>query len=194
MRKATKKLYDELIEEGIKAILKNGVEGFSIRAVAETCQVSCATPFKHFKGKENYFAKMAEKLDGMLLERMEQLEIQWPDDYKQAHMEMSLAYIQYLMEYPFLINTSFWRIINEKQIIGIRDWRSFQKMIEQFKKYCYQYQISEEKEKEYYFFFQTFAYGTAFVIVSELRKDDGDLEQTIRKIQSSIYLDMEKNM
>lgn len=192
MRDTTKKLNDRLIEEGIKAILEHGVDGFSIRAVAETCHVSCATPFKHFKGRQNYFAKMAESLDTKLLEIMEPIEVKWKDDYKQAHMEMSLAYIEYLMKYPFLINTSFWRIVKGDQLIGIRNWRSFQIMIEQFKKYCCHHQIPAEIEKEYYFYFQTFSYGTAFVVASELRTDDGDLEQIIRKRHEKIYMNLEQ--
>lgn len=192
MREAAKRLDDQLIEEGIKAILENGVEGFSIRQIAETCNVSCATPFKHFRGKENYFAKMSERLDHQLLETMIQIENQYTNDSKTAHLEMCLAYIRHLIQYPFLINTSFWRIINEEKKIGIRDWKSFQKMIEQFRKYCHNCEIDAEKEEEAYFSFQTFAYGTAFVVVQELRGNDDTLESMIRSVQKKICMDLEK--
>lgn len=191
MREAAKLLEETLITEGIKAILAQGVEGFSIRAVAETCHVSCATPFKHFKGKENYFARMSERLDDELTAIMEQIELRERDNPKQAHLDMCQAYIRHLIQYPFLINTSFWRIINEEKKIGIRDWKSFQMMIEQFRRYSEIRCFTKEQSEELYFAFQTFAYGTAFVMVSDLKMGEFDLEEMVGKIQNKICLDAE---
>lgn len=191
MRETARVLEEALITEGIRAILEQGVEGFSIRAVAETCRVSCATPYKHFKGKEHYFARMSERLDDELTAIMEQIEMQNQDNPKQAHLTMCRAYIRHLIKYPFLINTSFWRIINEEKKIGIRSWRSFQMMIEQLRRYGEMRRFTKEQADEMYFAFQTLAYGTAFVMVSDLKMGNFDLEEMVSKIQNKICLDAE---
>ena len=63
MGEIKRNLETELIEEAIKQIRENGVEGFSSRAVAEACHVSCAAPFKYFKGRRELFLAMSRYLD-----------------------------------------------------------------------------------------------------------------------------------
>ena len=56
-------LESELIREAVAQLQKNGVEGFSARAVAEACGVSCAAPFKHFEGRRGLFLAISKYLD-----------------------------------------------------------------------------------------------------------------------------------
>lgn len=192
MKEKGRNLMEDLMEEGIRLIMERGVEGFSNRAVAERCHVSCAAPFKHFKDRQAFFGSISEKLDGELLEQMEELTVRYQGNHKQAHLAMCRAYILFLIKYPFLINQSFWRTINEEQAIGIRSWKSFQRMIEEFNGYFEDIGMPEEGRGKCYFSFQTFAYGAAFVATSGLLLEQERLEDYIDRIQQEICATIEQ--
>lgn len=54
---------DRLIEAGIREIEAYGVQGFSLRRVAQSCGVSCAAPYKHFKDKQELIQAVADTLN-----------------------------------------------------------------------------------------------------------------------------------
>lgn len=191
MQEFGRDLAKELVEEGIRQLQEKGVEGFSSRAVAEICHVSCAAPFKHFKGRREFFLAMSKRLDECLLETMEAVEKEWGEDYKSAHLKMNEAYIRYLCENPFLINTTFWKTIDEGPA-GIHKWKSFQLMVKQFVLYCTERQIPEEVYRSYYFNFQTLAYGAVFVIVNGLLMPGVDPIPDILDLQERIYRNLER--
>lgn len=176
MKEKGRNLTEELMTEGIRLIMERGVEGFSNRALAERCHVSCAASFKHFKDRQDFFEKISEKLDKELMEQMEELTARWAGNHKMAHLAMCRAYILFLIQYPFLINQSFWRTINEEQAIGIRSWKSFQRMIEEFNGYFDDIHVPADCRGKCYFSFQTFAYGAAFVVTSGLLLEHESLE------------------
>lgn len=186
-----KSLEIKLIEEGIRQLRMHGMVGFSARAVAEACHVSCAAPFKYFHGRREIFLTISQKLDMELLEVMEGIQKRYPEQYKEAHLAMNEAYIDCLCEYPFLVDQSFWHAIDEAQS-GIRKWESFQLMTGQFRRYCRKYGLPEEIERAYYFNFQALAYGSAFVVNGGLMLEGEQPRQRIRELQQRIYADLEK--
>ena len=193
MGEIKRNLETELIEEAIKQIRENGVEGFFSRGVAEACHVSCAAPFKFFKGRRELFLAMSRYLDKELSETMEEIGERWGEDHKSAHLEMNEAYIRYLCQNPFLINESFWKTIDEKQA-GIRKWKSFKTMARRFLLYCEERSIPKEVYKSYYFNFQTLAYGAAFVITNHLLLEGGDPLADVEDLQNRIYRNLEQTM
>ncbi len=193
MKDTGRDLGAELVKEAVSQLQKNGMKGFSARAVAEACGVSCAAPFKHFDGRRGLFLAISQHLDGMLLESMEEIQAQIGTDYKRAHLEMNMTFIHFLCLNPFLINESFWNTIDERQA-GIRKWRSFQKMASQFFMYCQERKIPKEVYKTYYFNFQTLAYGAAFVTINGLLLEGGDPVADIVDIQERIYRNLEQTM
>ena len=193
IKETGRNLEEELIREAVRQMRKNGVDGFSARAVAEACGVSCAAPFKHFNGRRGLFLAISRYLDLELSETMEAIEKQAGTDYKKAHLEMNTAYIRYLCENPFLISEYFWRTINEGQA-GIRKWKSFRKMAAQFTAYCREKNIPDEVYKSYYFNFQTLAYGAAFVTVNSLLLEGSDVWTGVKDLQERIYRNLEQTM
>ena len=89
-------LESELIREAVAQLQKNGMEGFSARAVAEACGVSCAPTFNHFEGRRGRFIDISKYLDQMLLKAMGEIESRRGTDYKKAHLDMNVAYINFL--------------------------------------------------------------------------------------------------
>lgn len=186
-------LEEELIAEGIRQLRENGMDGFSARAVAEACHVSCAAPFKHFKGRQEFFLTISRRLDETLFLSMEAVRERFPGRFKEAHLAMNEEYIGCLCSYPFLMDPSFWHTIDETQS-GIRKWKSFRLMTEQFHLYCRERELPEETERAYYFNFQALAYGSAFIVNNGLMLDGEQPWERVRELQRRIYENLEKTM
>lgn len=184
-------LESELIEEAIRHIQQQGLENFSSRAVAEACHVSCAAPFKYFKGRQFFFQAIAGRLDMELLAAMEEAHKNCGGNYKSAHLVMNRLYIEFLFKYPFLMDMSFWHTIDKNQS-AIREWASFQLMIDQFRLYCDERQIPEPVKNQYYFEFQTLAYGSVFVMNSGLMLKDEMPWNRIDELALRIYDNIEE--
>ena len=57
---ARKTIKERLILSGIDEIGNCGVAGFSLRQVAVSCNVSCATPYNYFKNKEGFVVEIIQ--------------------------------------------------------------------------------------------------------------------------------------
>lgn len=95
-----KDICELLILAGIDEINENGIADFSVRKVAQRCNVSCAAPYKHFKNKHDFLSAIIDYVNSKW--RIQQAEIQeqcGPDLRKQL-IEISVHYIKFLMENP----------------------------------------------------------------------------------------------
>lgn len=54
---------DRLIQAAIRELEQNGIQGFSLRRVAQACGVSCAAPYKHFKDRQALLEAVADALN-----------------------------------------------------------------------------------------------------------------------------------
>ena len=61
-----------LILKGMDEIRAHGVQGFSLRRVASECGVSCAAPYKHFAGKDDFFLAMIDFINEKWDERVKE--------------------------------------------------------------------------------------------------------------------------
>ena len=80
MRDKNTNLREALIIAGIKEINVHGVSGFSIRRVAENCNVSCAAPYRHFESKESaleFLKEVFESDTAMLVKASHAMEFEW---------------------------------------------------------------------------------------------------------------------
>lgn len=90
-----------LIQAGISEINENGVTGFSIRRVAETCNVSCAAPYKHFKDKREFIAAIIEYVNEQWRIRQKEVLDSCGDSLRQQIVEVCVQYVRFLMEKPY---------------------------------------------------------------------------------------------
>lgn len=58
--KADESIRERLLVAGIKELENHGFNDFSLRRVANICNVSCAAPYKHFKNKEELLLALME--------------------------------------------------------------------------------------------------------------------------------------
>lgn len=94
-------LREDLIMAGIHEINEHGVTGFSIRRVADACNVSCAAPYRHFKDKNDLIAAIIDYVNEQWAARQEEVVSQCDGSLREQIIEISLNYIRFLMEKPF---------------------------------------------------------------------------------------------
>lgn len=101
MAERLKNMREVLILAGISEINEHGVTGFSIRRVAESCKVSCAAPYKHFKDKRDFIAAIIEYVNEQWRVRQQEVLDTCGDSYREQIVQVSVNYIRFLMEKPY---------------------------------------------------------------------------------------------
>lgn len=101
MAERNKNMREALILAGISEINEHGVHNFSIRRVAENCNVSCAAPYKHFKDKREFIAAIIEYVNEQWKQRQMEILETCGQSLREQIVEVSVGYVQFLMEKPF---------------------------------------------------------------------------------------------
>lgn len=100
MAERTENLREALILAGIKEINNNGISDFSIRRVANDCNVSCAAPYRHFKDKRDFIAAIIDYVNDQWAARQEEILAQCSSGIREQIIEISLGYVRFLMDNP----------------------------------------------------------------------------------------------
>lgn len=108
-------LKNELIEQGIKLINKDGLDGLSLRRLAKLCNVSEAAPYKHFKNKEDLLNSIKNYISDELLTTLKNAEKNSDiPDSPQAITDMGKAYINFFVEH-----SDYFTFIFSQSVISI---------------------------------------------------------------------------
>ena len=91
---------EDLIKAGIQEINKHGIAGFSMRRIADDCGLSCGAPYKHFENRKDFIAAVIEYVNGPWRVRQQELLDQYAGDLRRQIVEMSVGYVEFLMEHP----------------------------------------------------------------------------------------------
>lgn len=94
-------LREALIFAGIEEINSHGIRGFSIRRVADACNVSCAAPYRHFKDKNGLIAAIVDYVNDLWAARQEEILQDSPNTLRGQILAITMGYIRFLMEEPF---------------------------------------------------------------------------------------------
>lgn len=101
MAERLKNMREVLVLAGIDEINAHGVTGFSIRRVAQRCNVSCAAPYKHFKDKREFIAAIIEYVNGQWARRQKEVLSKCGESLRQQIVEVCVNYVRFLMENPY---------------------------------------------------------------------------------------------
>lgn len=101
MAERQKNMRELLVLAGIAEINRSGVTGFSIRRVADSCGVSCAAPYKHFKDKREFIAAIIEYVNGQWAQRQQEILARCGNSLREQIVEVCEGYVRFLMEKPF---------------------------------------------------------------------------------------------
>ena len=97
---ARKTIKERLILSGIDEIGNCGVAGFSLRQVAVSCNVSCATPYNYFKNKEGFVVEIIQYIKHQWSLLKNEINKLYKNDEKQLLIELCVFYIKFLVGNP----------------------------------------------------------------------------------------------
>ena len=97
---ARKTIKEKLILAGIDEIGNCGVAGFSLRQVAVSCNVSCATPYNYFKNKEGFVVEIIQYIKHQWSLLKTEINKVYKNDEKQQLIELCVFYIKFLVGNP----------------------------------------------------------------------------------------------
>lgn len=123
-------LKQQLIDNGILLLNKNGFENFSLRKVASTCGVSHTAPYKHFKDKEELINEIVKEVwKKFYLALFETVKL-YPNDSKLQIVELGKAYVKFMVEEPEYLNFMF--LSDNSCPVKIKDNKFYQKELSAF--------------------------------------------------------------
>jgi AcrR family transcriptional regulator len=91
-------LKNALIRAGVEILSSEGVEGLSLRKVAQRAGVSHNAPYSHFPDKQSLIAAISTEGFKQLYEGLDAAISSYPDDPKRQLQEGAWAYVQFAMD------------------------------------------------------------------------------------------------
>ena len=90
-------LKNALIRAGVEILARDGVEGLSLRKVAQRAGVSHNAPYSHFPDKQSLIAAISTEGFKQLYEALDAVISSYPEDPKRQLQEGAWAYVQFAM-------------------------------------------------------------------------------------------------
>ena len=100
-------LKSDLIKKGLKILVAEGYEGFSLRKVARDCGVSQTAPYRHFKNKDELVLAIAQEAISKFNQVLQCAVDKYPDDSQSQLKEMGYAYIEFFVKNPEYLHLIF---------------------------------------------------------------------------------------
>ena len=91
---------ERLIIAGIRELETHGLNDFSLRRVAMACEVSCAAPYRHFKGKEELILEIIRYINRQWELLRDQITLAFPNDTRKQLIEIGIAHIRFWIANP----------------------------------------------------------------------------------------------
>lgn len=91
---------ERLIIAGIRELETHGLNDFSLRRVAMTCEVSCAAPYRHFKGKEELILEIIRYINRQWELLRDQITLAFSNDTRKQLIEIGVAHIRFWIANP----------------------------------------------------------------------------------------------
>lgn len=144
-------LKKSLIEMGLKLLNEKGVEGFSLRKVANMCNVSHSAPYNHFKNKEELIKEISLYVEEEFENTLKDIINNFEDNPKRKIIELGKKYVWFMVENPeylkflFLNNNSGSLVVDGNKVNETQS-RAFSI----FKECAIDYLVSLDIKKEEY--------------------------------------------
>ena len=91
-------LKNALITAGVEILSKEGIEGLTLRKVAQRAGVSHNAPYSHFPDKQSLIAAISTEGFKQLYAELDTTALTYPDDPKRQLQEGAWAYVQFAMK------------------------------------------------------------------------------------------------
>ncbi len=107
-----------LLLAGIREIEKHGINGFSLRRIANECGVSCAAPYRHFESKAAFVFEVIAYVNSQWVLLKTQIESMFTTDKKRFITELCIATVLFWRANPNFKHIAMLddSLLNEEQI------------------------------------------------------------------------------
>lgn len=160
---------EQLIAAGIVELESHGIADFSLRRVAAACNLSCAAPYKHFKGKEDLIEAIFAHIHSQMQFLLQQV-AQVHTDPTRRLIESCLAYIRFCIANPHFRAV----LMLSGRALPLAD------TVEQLLPACLPH-LSEQQRQDRGFCIRSIAYGATLMLESGELNYDGSIMQRIRE-------------
>jgi AcrR family transcriptional regulator len=116
-------LKNALIQAGVEILSREGLEGLSLRKVAQRAGVSHNAPYSHFPDKQSLIAAISTEGFKQLYEGLDAAISSYPDDPKRQLQEGAWAYVQFAMD-----NTDTFKIMFSGVLEKEKEYPAFVKI------------------------------------------------------------------
>lgn len=177
-------LKESLIKAGLKLLVEEGPENFSLRKVAAICNVSHAAPYKHFKNKEELINSISIFVSNKFFKSLKEIEEKDPKD---KIVELGKRYVSFMVEnydclkYLFF-NSSSKPIFIENNKFKSNEIESFNVFLDCAKGYLKSQNIKEEEYMQDIVAMWAMVHGLATMIANNTFKYDGDYLKLVEDI------------
>lgn len=100
-------LKQELINNGLLLLNKEGIENFSLRKVARMCGVSHTAPYKHFEDKDALINEIVSEVWKDFYSALSEAANAYPDNPPLQIVEIGKAYVKFMVENPEYLKFMF---------------------------------------------------------------------------------------
>ena len=168
---------ERLIIAGIRELEEHGLNDFSLRRVALTCDVSCAAPYRHFKSKDDLILAIIRYINRQWMLLEEQIVSAFPNNARKQVIEIAIANVRF-----WIANPNFRSVLlqdpNTLNSVHFPERREIsERMTEMIHRYCQQKDLTAEREKIISFSVRAIIYGAVLLL------GNGDLENTPETIR-----------
>ncbi|MBR2721617.1 MAG: TetR/AcrR family transcriptional regulator [Clostridia bacterium] len=91
---------ERLILAGIRELEEHGLNDFSLRRVATSCELSCAAPYRHFRGKEELILEIIRYINRQWKLLQDQITSVFPVGDRRQPIEIGVAHIRFWIANP----------------------------------------------------------------------------------------------
>ncbi len=119
-------LKNALIKAGVRILSKEGIQGLSLRKVAERAGVSHSAPYSHFADKDALIAAISTEGFKQLYTELDAAIAAHPDDPKRQLQESAWAYAQFALNHRDTFKVMFSGVLEKE-----KDYPDFVQISEQ---------------------------------------------------------------
>jgi len=113
-------LKNALIKAGVEILSKEGIEGLSLRKVAQRAGVSHSAPYSHFPDKQSLIAAISTEGFNQLYAELDAAVLAYPKSPKKQLQQGALAYLQFALN-----NTDTFKIMFSGVLEKEKEYQAF---------------------------------------------------------------------
>jgi AcrR family transcriptional regulator len=108
-------LKNALIKAGVEILSKEGIEGLSLRKVAQRAGVSHSAPYSHFPDKQSLIAAISTEGFNQLYSELDAAILANPKNPKKQLQQGARAYVQFALNNTDTFNIMFSRVLEKEK-------------------------------------------------------------------------------